>query len=177
MLGRVVLWALMAAHAPALLLGPSVHRHSLTVLPAAAAAARERVIVLSSENDDLKQEVEPRLSTPPETLAAAAVGTGLAAVAGLEVLDAGVVGSSLLVGAALAWAAENENEFGVGDVARGLGRIGWRTFKTMRSAQTIVEQKKLEQDSFQAKLDSIRKGIEEDRKRMVADQAADADQS
>lgn len=173
---RLVLWAFMAAHAPALMLGPVAHRHTLTLLPATV-AARERVVVCSSENDDLQQEAEPRLSTPPETLAAAAVGTGLAAAAGLEVLDAGVVGSSLLVGAALAWAAENEKEYGVGDVARGLGRMGWRTFKTMRSAQTIVEQTKLEQDSFQSKLELIRKGIEEDRKRMAGEQAADADQS
>lgn len=149
----------------------------LLVLPATALAfsstpscgrqARPRLVVIGDAEGE--PEGEPRLSTSPETLAAAAVGTGLAAAAGVEVLDAGVIGSSLLVGAALAWAAENENEYGVGDVARGLGRMGWRTFKAMRSAQTRVEQSRLENDSFQAKLDLIRKGIEEDRQRIAAE--------
>lgn len=60
----------------------------------------------------------------------------------------------------------------MGDVARGLGRMGWKTFKTMRTAQTKVEQTRLENDSFQAKLDTIRKGIEEDRARMAEEMAA-----
>lgn len=120
-------------------------------------------------DDEVFEPMEPRLAPKEETLAAAALGTSLAAVAGLEILDAGVVGSSLLVGAALAWAAENDKEYGIGDVARGIGKLGWKAYKAASKApdatEEVAKQASEAKDSFTERLNAIRQGIQEDRVR------------
>jgi hypothetical protein len=72
----------------------------------------------------VSEEEKYRLTTTGETVAAGGVAVSLALLFGVEILDAGAMSSALLVGAAASWLAENENEYGVGGVARGLGTIG-----------------------------------------------------
>ena len=63
-----------------------------------------------------------RLAPVEETLSAFVVGAVAAAGAGVEILDAGAVSSALLAGALVGFAAENENQYGFGMLARGLVR-------------------------------------------------------
>ena len=75
--------------------------------------------------DDTKSEEKTngdRLAPVEETLSAFVVGAVAAAGAGVEILDAGAVSSALLAGALVGFAAENENQYGFGMLARGLVR-------------------------------------------------------
>ena len=75
--------------------------------------------------DDAKSDEKTngdRLAPVEETLSAFVVGAVAAAGAGVEILDAGAVSSALLAGALVGFAAENENQYGFGMLARGLVR-------------------------------------------------------
>ena len=75
--------------------------------------------------EDEKSDERPtgeRLAPVEETLSAFVVGAVAAAGAGVEILDAGAVSSALLAGALVGFAAENENQYGFGMLARGLVR-------------------------------------------------------
>ena len=72
--------------------------------------------------DEKSDERNERLAPVEETLSAFVVGAMAAAGAGVEILDAGAVSSALLAGALVGFAAENENQYGFGMLARGLVR-------------------------------------------------------
>jgi hypothetical protein len=87
------------------------------------AAAVEEANVDEEDEFDEDDEENYRLTSASEAVTAAALAAGMAGIAGTEILDAGVIGSSLIVGAAIGWLAENDDG-GLGDIARGLGRVG-----------------------------------------------------
>ena len=80
--------------------------------------------VRRAEDEQPKEEKTngDRLAPVEETLSAFVVGAVAAAGAGVEILDAGAVSSALLAGALVGFAAENENQYGFGMLARGLVR-------------------------------------------------------
>ena len=87
--------------------------------------APPRTRTLRRAEDDPKSEDKSngdRLAPVEETLSAFVVGAVAAAGAGVEILDAGAVSSALLAGALVGFAAENENQYGFGMLARGLVR-------------------------------------------------------
>lgn len=117
------------------------------------------------EGDD--GAVEARLSTTQETLASIAAGAALAAASGVEILDAGVVTSALLTGLAIGFAAENDRTYGVGAVARGVGRVTWSAFRAATkddAAEDPVEEavEDLGSSDFQDRLDTIRRDLQAD---------------
>ena len=95
------------------------------------------------------------------------------ALGGVEVLDAGFLSSALLVGAAVGFAAENERDYGVGDVARGLGKMGWKAFEAARKAPDAAaeasEATMEAASSFDDKISRIRKDLEADKRRAAAE--------
>jgi len=94
---------------------------------------RQKMHSTPTDDDDLYQsklqtmqeeEDRSRLTSTGEAVAAGGIAVALALVLGVEILDAGAVSSAILVGAGAAWLAENEDKYGIGMVARGLGKIG-----------------------------------------------------
>ena len=160
------------------LLAPSTRGlQSTRALPSSRAAARPaRYVGLRSDpsdDDDDEPLLERRLSTTEESVAAATLTAAAAALAGVEVLDAGFLSSALLVGAAVGFAAENERDYGVGDVARGLGKMGWKAFEAARKAPDAAaeasEATMEAASSFDDKISQIRKDLEADKRRAAAE--------
>ena len=81
-----------------------------------------------------------RLAPVEETLSAFVVGAVAAAGAGVEILDAGAVSSALLAGALVGFAAENENQYGFGMLAAGLGKVGYSAFKAATEEKPPAEE-------------------------------------
>ena len=86
--------------------------------------APPRTLTVRRAEDEKSDErtTGERLAPVEETLSAFVVGAVAAAGAGVEILDAGAVSSALLAGALVGFAAENENQYGFGMLARGLVR-------------------------------------------------------
>ena len=81
----------------------------------------------------------------------------------MEILDAGAIGSALLAGAAVGFAAENENEYGFGMLARGLGKIGYQTFKAVTEDKEPAFVDTTEPEDFDARIDSVRRELNADK--------------
>ena len=94
------------------------------VFPRTAPPRTARHTLRRAEDDSKSDEKNngDRLAPVEETLSAFVVGAVAAAGAGVEILDAGAVSSALLAGALVGFAAENENQYGFGMLARGLVR-------------------------------------------------------
>ena len=86
------------------------------------APPRTRTVRRAEEEQKDERNTGERLAPVEETLSAFVVGAVAAAGAGVEILDAGAVSSALLAGALVGFAAENENQYGFGMLARGLVR-------------------------------------------------------
>ena len=86
------------------------------------APPRTRTVRRADEQKSEEKNTGERLAPVEETLSAFVVGAFAAAGAGVEILDAGAVSSALLAGALVGFAAENENQYGFGMLARGLVR-------------------------------------------------------
>ena len=92
-----------------------------------------------------------------ETLSAFVVGAVAAAGAGVEILDAGAVSSALLAGALVGFAAENENQYGFGMLARGLGKVGYSAFKAATEEKPPAEEPDLLKPAdFEKRLRDVR---------------------
>ena len=104
-----------------------------------------------------------RLAPVEETLSAFVVGAVAAAGAGVEILDAGAVSSALLAGALVGFAAENENQYGFGMLARGLGKVGYSAFKAATEEKPPAEEPDLLKPAdFEKRLRDVRAAREED---------------
>ena len=116
--------------------------------------------------DDSKSDERPtgeRLAPVEETLSAFVVGAVAAAGAGVEILDAGAVSSALLAGALVGFAAENENQYGFGMLARGLGKVGYSAFKAATEEKPPAEEPDLLKPAdFEKRLRDVRAAREED---------------
>jgi hypothetical protein len=97
------------------------HGFVFAPLPSQGCAPPRTVRRAEEEQKDERNTGE-RLAPVEETLSAFVVGAVAAAGAGVEILDAGAVSSALLAGALVGFAAENENQYGFGMLARGLVR-------------------------------------------------------
>ena len=86
------------------------------------APPRTRTVRRAEDEKSDERPTGERLAPVEETLSAFVVGAVAAAGAGVEILDAGAVSSALLAGALVGFAAENENQYGFGMLARGLVR-------------------------------------------------------
>mmetsp|Transcript_9765 Transcript_9765/g.30356 ORF Transcript_9765/g.30356 Transcript_9765/m.30356 type:complete len:186 (+) Transcript_9765:128-685(+) len=126
-----------------------------------------------AENDDAAgededtEQLERRLAPMEETLAAFAVGSVAAAGLGVEILDAGAISSALLAGAALGFAAENENQYGFGMFARGVGKIGYGAFKaaTAPPPEPPLEDT-IAPENFDERIDAVRRELEKDKREL-----------
>ena len=104
-----------------------------------------------------------RLAPVEETLSAFVVGAVAAAGAGVEILDAGAVSSALLAGALVGFAAENENQYGFGMLARGLGKVGYSAFKAATEEKPPAEEPDLLKPAdFEKRLRDVREARESD---------------
>ena len=104
-----------------------------------------------------------RLAPVEETLSAFVVGAVAAAGAGVEILDAGAVSSALLAGALVGFAAENENQYGFGMLARGLGKVGYSAFKAATEEKPPAEEPDLLKPAdFEKRLRDVRAAREDD---------------
>ena len=116
--------------------------------------------------DDSKSDERPtgeRLAPVEETLSAFVVGAVAAAGAGVEILDAGAVSSALLAGALVGFAAENENQYGFGMLARGLGKVGYSAFKAATEEKPPAEEPDLLKPAdFEKRLRDVRAAREDD---------------
>ena len=116
--------------------------------------------------DDSKSDEKTngdRLAPVEETLSAFVVGAVAAAGAGVEILDAGAVSSALLAGALVGFAAENENQYGFGMLARGLGKVGYSAFKAATEEKPPAEEPDLLKPAdFEKRLRDVRAAREED---------------
>ena len=116
--------------------------------------------------DDAKSDEKTngdRLAPVEETLSAFVVGAVAAAGAGVEILDAGAVSSALLAGALVGFAAENENQYGFGMLARGLGKVGYSAFKAATEEKPPAEEPDLLKPAdFEKRLRDVRAAREED---------------
>ena len=131
------------------------------------------VVVRSDPFEEAEEEaLEPRLSTTSETLAAFALGAAGAALGGVEILDAGWFTSALLAGAAVGFAAENEKDYGVGDVARGIGKMGWKAFQAANAspeaAKDVANAASDKADDFNDRIKQIRRDLAADKKKAEA---------
>ena len=114
-----------------------------------------------SKSDDKKNG--DRLAPVEETLSAFVVGAVAAAGAGVEILDAGAVSSALLAGALVGFAAENENQYGFGMLARGLGKVGYSAFKAATEEKPPAEEPDLLKPAdFEKRLRDVREMRESD---------------
>ena len=90
------------------------------------------------------------------------VGAVAAAGAGVEILDAGAVSSALLAGALVGFAAENENQYGFGMLARGLGKVGYSAFKAATEEKPPAEEPDLLKPAdFEKRLRDVRAARED----------------
>ena len=113
--------------------------------------------------EEQKDERNERLAPVEETLSAFVVGAVAAAGAGVEILDAGAVSSALLAGALVGFAAENENQYGFGMLARGLGKVGYSAFKAATEEKPPAEEPDLLKPAdFEKRLRDVRAAREED---------------
>ena len=128
--------------------------------------APPRTRTLRRAEDDPKSEDKSngdRLAPVEETLSAFVVGAVAAAGAGVEILDAGAVSSALLAGALVGFAAENENQYGFGMLARGLGKVGYSAFKAATEEKPPAEEPDLLKPAdFEKRLRDVRAAREED---------------
>ena len=108
-------------------------------LPSQGCAPPRTVRRAEDEQKDERNTGE-RLAPVEETLSAFVVGAVAAAGAGVEILDAGAVSSALLAGALVGFAAENENQYGFGMLARGLGKVGYSAFKAATEEKPPAEE-------------------------------------
>ena len=148
-------------------------RLCLAVLGAAAVVqclvfpvtAPPRTRTVRRAEDEQKEEKSngDRLAPVEETLSAFVVGAVAAAGAGVEILDAGAVSSALLAGALVGFAAENENQYGFGMLARGLGKVGYSAFKAATEEKPPAEEPDLLKPAdFEKRLRDVRAAREED---------------
>ena len=113
--------------------------------------------------DEKSEERNERLAPVEETLSAFVVGAEAAAGAGVEILDAGAVSSALLAGALVGFAAENENQYGFGMLARGLGKVGYSAFKAATEEKPPAEEPDLLKPAdFEKRLRDVREARESD---------------
>ncbi len=113
--------------------------------------------------DEKSDERNERLAPVEETLSAFVVGAVAAAGAGVEILDAGAVSSALLAGALVGFAAENENQYGFGMLARGLGKVGYSAFKAATEEKPPAEEPDLLKPAdFEKRLRDVRAAREDD---------------
>ena len=118
---------------------------------------------LRRAEDEKSDERNERLAPVEETLSAFVVGAVAAAGAGVEILDAGAVSSALLAGALVGFAAENENQYGFGMLARGLGKVGYSAFKAATEEKPPAEEPDLLKPAdFEKRLRDVRAAREED---------------
>ena len=121
--------------------------------------------VRRAEDDPKSDEKKngDRLAPVEETLSAFVVGAVAAAGAGVEILDAGAVSSALLAGALVGFAAENENQYGFGMLARGLGKVGYSAFKAATEEKPPAEEPDLLKPAdFEKRLRDVRAAREDD---------------
>ena len=124
--------------------------------------ARNTLRRAEDEKSDERNTGE-RLAPVEETLSAFVVGAVAAAGAGVEILDAGAVSSALLAGALVGFAAENENQYGFGMLARGLGKVGYSAFKAATEEKPPAEEPDLLKPAdFEKRLRDVRAAREED---------------
>jgi hypothetical protein len=118
---------------------------------------------LRRAEDEKSDERNERLAPVEETLSAFVVGAVAAAGAGVEILDAGAVSSALLAGALVGFAAENENQYGFGMLARGLGKVGYSAFKAATEEKPPAEEPDLLKPAdFEKRLRDVRAARESD---------------
>ena len=119
--------------------------------------------VRRAEEEQKDKTTGERLAPVEETLSAFVVGAMAAAGAGVEILDAGAVSSALLAGALVGFAAENENQYGFGMLARGLGKVGYSAFKAATEEKPPAEEPDLLKPAdFEKRLRDVRAAREED---------------
>ena len=119
--------------------------------------------VRRAEDEKNEKNTGERLAPVEETLSAFVVGAVAAAGAGVEILDAGAVSSALLAGALVGFAAENENQYGFGMLARGLGKVGYSAFKAATEEKPPAEEPDLLKPAdFEKRLRDVRAAREED---------------
>lgn len=141
------------------------------VCHAPVTAPPRTVRIMRRAGDDPKSEDQnngERLAPIEETLAAVAVGAVMAAGAGVEILDAGAVSSALLAGALVGFAAENENQYGFGMLARGIGKVGYSSFKAATEEKPAEDPDLLKPDNFEQRLNDVRSAREEDLREVEA---------
>ena len=135
------------------------------VFPVKAPPRTARNTLRRAEDDPKSDEKTngDRLAPVEETLSAFVVGAVAAAGAGVEILDAGAVSSALLAGALVGFAAENENQYGFGMLARGLGKVGYSAFKAATEEKPPAEEPDLLKPAdFEKRLRDVREARESD---------------
>mmetsp|Transcript_9368 Transcript_9368/g.28062 ORF Transcript_9368/g.28062 Transcript_9368/m.28062 type:complete len:170 (-) Transcript_9368:21-530(-) len=138
-------------------------------------ARRTRPVARAEEGgaEEPEEQLEARLVKTEETLAAFVAGAAMAAGAGVEILDAGAIGSALLAGAAVGFAAENENQYGFGMLARGVGKIGYQTFKAITEDKEPPVEDTTKPADFEDRIEKVRRELTEDK--AAAERAAGGD--
>ena len=127
------------------------------------APPRTRTVRRAEDEKSDERPTGERLAPVEETLSAFVVGAVAAAGAGVEILDAGAVSSALLAGALVGFAAENENQYGFGMLARGLGKVGYSAFKAATEEKPPAEEPDLLKPAdFEKRLRDVRAAREED---------------
>ena len=125
--------------------------------------APPRTVRRAEEEQKDERNTGERLAPVEETLSAFVVGAMAAAGAGVEILDAGAVSSALLAGALVGFAAENENQYGFGMLARGLGKVGYSAFKAATEEKPPAEEPDLLKPAdFEKRLRDVREARESD---------------
>ena len=138
------------------------HGFVFAPLPSQGRAPPRTVRRAEDEKSEEKNTGE-RLAPVEETLSAFVVGAVAAAGAGVEILDAGAVSSALLAGALVGFAAENENQYGFGMLARGLGKVGYSAFKAATEEKPPAEEPDLLKPAdFEKRLRDVREARESD---------------
>ena len=127
------------------------------------APPRTRTVRRAEDEQKDEKSTGERLAPVEETLSAFVVGAVAAAGAGVEILDAGAVSSALLAGALVGFAAENENQYGFGMLARGLGKVGYSAFKAATEEKPPAEEPDLLKPAdFEKRLRDVREARESD---------------
>ena len=127
------------------------------------APPRTRTVRRAEDEQSEEKSNGDRLAPVEETLSAFVVGAVAAAGAGVEILDAGAVSSALLAGALVGFAAENENQYGFGMLARGLGKVGYSAFKAATEEKPPAEEPDLLKPAdFEKRLRDVREARESD---------------
>ena len=143
----------------------AVVAHGFVFAPQAPPRTARTPTLRRAENDPKSDEKNngDRHAPVEETLSAFVVGAVAAAGAGVEILDAGAVSSALLAGALVGFAAENENQYGFGMLARGLGKVGYSAFKAATEEKPPAEEPDLLKPAdFEKRLRDVREMRESD---------------